>query len=370
MLIKYALPVLAVAGVGLAAFTVAQGNRPVTPAPPVAQPAAAPFAANVPGAGLVEASTENIAIGAHVAGIVTGVYVKAGDRVKAGDPLFAIDDRSVRAEVAAREASLRAAKSQLDRMKAMPRTEDVPPAEARVQEQESLLSEAEKQLAFLEALPDRRAVSEQEWTTRRSAVATAKARTAQARAELALLKAGAWKEDLDVQAAAVQQAESQVVQMKTELERLTVKAPVDGEILKMNLRPGEYAVAGAMTEPLIWMGETETLHIRVDIDENDAWRVKPGAKAVAYVRGNTSLKTDASFVRFEPYVIPKRSLTGASGERVDTRVLQVIYRFKRSDLPVFVGQQMDVFIAAEPLGSARFGVDPAAVNQDLQGTKQ
>jgi hypothetical protein len=88
----------------------------------------------------------------------------------------------------------------------------------------------------------------------------------------------------------------------------------------------------------------------VDIDENDAWRVKPGAKAVAYVRGSSDLSTPAQFVRFEPLVIPKRSLTGNSAERVDTRVLQVLFAFPRDKLPVYVGQQMDVMIEARPAG--------------------
>jgi len=49
--------------------------------------------------------------------------------------------------------------------------------------------------------------------------------------------------------------------------------------------------------------------------------------------------------------VPKRSLTGDSTERVDTRVLQVLYRFDRGDLPVYVGQQMDVFVEAPPIGT-------------------
>ena len=73
------------------------------------------------------------------------------------------------------------------------------------------------------------------------------------------------------------------------------------------------------------------------------------AAAVAFVRGNRDLKTDLKFLRVEPYVVPKRSLTGESTERVDTRVLQVLYSFNREALPVYVGQQMDVFVAAKPL---------------------
>jgi hypothetical protein len=85
------------------------------------------------------------------------------------------------------------------------------------------------------------------------------------------------------------------------------------------------------------------------VDEHEAWRVSPGAKAIANVRGNADLKTPVTFVRFEPFVLPKKSLTGDSTERVDTRVLQVIYRVDNDALRLFVGQQMDVFIEASTI---------------------
>jgi len=94
------------------------------------------------------------------------------------------------------------------------------------------------------------------------------------------------------------------------------------------------------------MGSVDPLHIRVDIDETETWRVRPGRSAVARLRGNPGISVPLSFVRFEPYVLPKRSLTGATTERVDTRVLQAIYEFAPSEFPAFVGQQVDVFIAA------------------------
>jgi hypothetical protein len=67
---------------------------------------------------------------------------------------------------------------------------------------------------------------------------------------------------------------------------------------------------------------------------------------MGHVRGNADLKAPLQFVRFEPFVVPKRSLTGDSTERVDRRVLQIIYRVERDDVPLFVGQQLDVFIDA------------------------
>src|SRR5690349_6228512 len=98
MINKYIIPLLAIAGVAFAVYTVIAGNRVQPPAQPVAQPSDSPYTAYVAGAGIVEASTENISIGTNVAGVVTDVYVKFGDRVKAGEPLFKIDDRTLQAE--------------------------------------------------------------------------------------------------------------------------------------------------------------------------------------------------------------------------------------------------------------------------------
>ena len=95
------------------------------------------------------------------------------------------------------------------------------------------------------------------------------------------------------------------------------------------------------------LGRTSELQLRADVDEDNASRVKPGCEAVAFIKGSRSASLPLRFVRIEPYVLPKRSLTGESGERVDTRVLQVIFRFDRSTTPVYVGQQMDVFLKEE-----------------------
>lgn len=166
----------------------------------------------------------------------------------------------------------------------------------------------------------------------------------QAKAELALLEAGAWAPDIAIAEADVRAAAAAVEQVKVELERRIVRSPIAGRVLQVNLRVGEYASSGAATSPLMILGAVESLHVRVDVDEHDAWRVKEGSGAVAFVRGNKELSAPLTFVRFEPFVVPKRSLTGESTERVDTRVLQVIYRFDPAALKVFVGQQMDVYI--------------------------
>ena len=353
MIRKYVLPVIALLGLLLAVFVVLQGSKAVPAAQPVTQPAPAPYASYVAGAGLIEAATENIAIGTGVGGTVTEVFVKVGDKVKRGQELFRVRDKTLRAELASQQAALRTAQAQLEKLKAYVRKEDVEASRARLAEAEAVLADAKNSLELYESVPDKRAIIREELTRRRYAVKANQAKADAARAELARLEAGPWKPDLDVAEAQVEAAAAQVAVTEAELDRHTIKAPTDGTILQVKIRPGEYAMAGVMQTPLMVLGDVETLHVRVDVDENDAWRLDPNSPATAYVRGNQSLNTPLKFVRVEPYVIPKRSLTGESTERVDTRVLQVLYSFPRGALPVYVGQQMDVFIEAPPVDAGQ-----------------
>ncbi|MGE5609639.1 MAG: HlyD family secretion protein [Bacillota bacterium] len=351
MIRKYVLPLLALVGIVFAIVRVMIGAKPVPEAAPVTQPARAPYAAYVAGAGIVEASSENIAIGTPIGQVVTDVYAKVGDRVKAGTPLFKLRDDTTQADLHAKKAALVAAQAKLQRLKSLPRPEDVPPAEAKVHEAEASLADVKQQLSLYESVQDKRAVSQDELERRRYAVRLADARLATAKAELDLLKAGSWDKDLLIAQADVASAQAAVKQTEVYLEQHTVRAPMDAQVLQVKIRVGEYAQTGPLATPLMLLGDVDKLYVRVDVDENDAWRVRAELPAVAFVRGNAQLKTSLTFVRIEPYVVPKRSLTGDSTERVDTRVLQVIYSFSRGALPVYVGQQMDVFIESPPVAN-------------------
>jgi multidrug resistance efflux pump len=193
---------------------------------------------------------------------------------------------------------------------------------------------------------------------RRLAYKAAQARLAEVEAQLKLLKAGAWAPDIAVAKSEVAQAEAQVKMAETNIDRLTMRAPIAGVILQNKVRLGQFAQCGPLSEPLMILGSVTPLHVRVDVDEHDAWRVRGGAPAAASPRGNGSIRIPLEFVRFEPYVIPKKSLTGDSTERVDTRVLQVIYRVKDQNASLYVGQQMDVYIKT-----------PDAVNPLRQGSE-
>lgn len=345
---KTLVPLLAIAALGFAIYSVVNAQQAPPVQPPFVAPAEAPYEKTVAGSGITEARTENIAIGAAVPGLVTEVNVKVGDVVRPGDLLLKIDDRTQQADIKVREAMLASAKATLQRWQSMPRLEEVKPSEFKVREAESRVVQAQDRFERYERLISERAVSEQELVEARQGLSMSKAILNQLQAQHELLMAGAWKEDLNVAQATVQEMQAQLEKMKIEMERLEVRAPKTMDVsqfkvLQVNVRPGE-VVGSTATQALIVLGDIDQLHVRVDIDEYDISRFDEHATAVAKLRGNPKVEYALKFVRVDPYVIPKKSLTGDNTERVDTRVLQVIYALEKSNLPVYVGQQMDVFI--------------------------
>jgi HlyD family secretion protein len=289
------LPALAVLGIVFVIRTVIVGSVPQPIVAPVVEPASSPFATFVAGSGIIEANSENLAIASPLPGVIKAVFVRAGDTVSKDQPLFALDDRDTLAEIQVREAQVTKAKAALE--------------------------DAKTQLTIYKSVNDLRAITRGELLKRESAVAVAQA--------------------------GLTEAEALLLASRTTLERMTVRSPINGKVLQSKARVGEFAPAQVMTSPLMVVGSVEPLVVRVDIDENDAWRVAAGTQAVGNLRGNTSVTFPLTFVRFEPYVIPKRSLTGESFERVDTRVLQALYSFEQGSLPVYVGQLVDVFIESK-----------------------
>ncbi|MBL8761922.1 MAG: HlyD family efflux transporter periplasmic adaptor subunit [Phycisphaerae bacterium] len=353
MIRTYLVPLLALAGLVFAVVKVVQAAKPPIPAPPVVEPAHAPYESFVAGSGLIEPSTRNIAFSTPVGGVVTAVPVLPGQDVRKGDVLFTIETRELAAELAVKQAALTVAQRQLAALQAKPRPEEVPPAHARLAAAQAALADQQAQLSMWENVQDKRAVSNDELSRKRFAVDAAQARVAEAESQLKLLTLGAWSVDVAVLEGQVESAKAAVDSVKVEIERRIVRAPIDAQVLQVNTRIGEYAQPGPLATPLMILGSVHPLHVRVDIDEYDAWRLTAGSPATAFLRGNNAIKADLKFVRFEPYVIPKRSLTGESTERVDTRVLQAIYSFEKGKLPVFVGQQMDVYIESAPIQNAQ-----------------
>ena len=263
------LAMMSLAGASLACYTVVESRRTPPASRPIVEPPSRPEQARmIAGSGLVEARRENIPIGVGVPGVVVEIFVKKGELVTANAPLFRVDDREMKAMLRVREAELASARAQLHKLVAAPRPEDVPPAQAALDEARAKMDDAEAATARTERLYTRQVAPASDYDKDRYTHAAAKAAFAKARAELERVLAGSWKEDIEVAKAAVMLAESQIESIKINLDRLIVRAPTDGEILQLNVRLGQYAGL-VWKEPMVVMGDSKRLHVRVDVDEND-----------------------------------------------------------------------------------------------------
>jgi HlyD family secretion protein len=305
------------------------------------------------GIGLIEPAGEAISIGSQVPGIVTAVKVKPGDQVKKGDPLLVVDDRASQANLLVAKSNLAAQKAKL-----LESLGQIAPARARVESAQAMVDQskasrfnAKQELARAEKLGDNNSMSMQELELSRlnvlladSRVMEAEANLRDAQGKLDLLAGKDSAPSILVQQAAVDQASAQVAKEEVELQLRTILAPIDATVLQVKIRAGEFAPAAILDTPLMVLGVTNPLHIRVDIDESEIPRFQPNAKAWASVRGRPEVKVALDFVRIEPYVIPKKTLNGGVSERVDTRVLQIIYSVLPTQIEAITGQQVDVYI--------------------------
>lgn len=305
------------------------------------------------GIGLIEPAGEAISIGSQVPGIVTSVKVKPGDQVKRGEPLLVVDDRASQANLLVAKSNLAAQKAKL-----LESLGQIAPARARVESAQAMVDQskasrfnAKQELSRAEKLGGNNSMSMQELDLSRLNVLLADSRVMEteanlrdAQGKLDLLAGKDSAPSILVQQAAVDQASAQVAKEEVELQLRTILAPIDATVLQVKIRAGEFAPAAILDTPLMVLGVTNPLHIRVDIDESEIPRFKPQAKAYASVRGRPEVKVALEFVRIEPYVIPKKTLNGGVSERVDTRVLQIIYSVLPTQIEANTGQQVDVYI--------------------------
>ncbi len=283
------LPVLAVAGLVATVAAVKKMEFRTLDVPVPVSPAPSPFESRIAATGLVEPLGGVTYVDAADAGVVGRVAVAEGDAVKVGDILWELDHARTRAELGLAEAERAVAMAQL------------------VDEEARLKALMESGAA--EVVPQVERVAREQ--------------------------------SAKVAAARVQRADAQVQAAQAQLHRETVRSPIDGTVLFVDVRPGEYAPPGGRRMAI---GSIDPMQVRVDIDEVEFARFAQGGKAQASLRGVPGSSLPLKFLRVVPLVQPKRTLTGEAAERIDTRVVQVIYELGQGTHRVQPGQVVDVYI--------------------------
>jgi HlyD family secretion protein len=329
------------------------------PMPPAFTPVSNPYGSAIYAEGIVESaqtSGENINMYPEVAGTVKEILVSEGQRVRAGDPLLRLDDSIQRATTEQQGSQAEAARALLNELKAEPRKETLDVAAAQVISAEATLKTAQDTLQKDQAAyqMDPRSVSKDALDSAANAVAVANANLEVARRQYDLTKAGAWVYDIQNQERQKNALEQAHAASKALLAKYTLRAPRDGVVLSINTIVGNYAspqgsydayTQGA--DPVITLGSSAgALNVRCYVDEILVPRLPSGSsmKAQMSVRGS-NVKIPMEFVRVQPFVSPKIELSDQRQERVDVRVLPVVFKIsKPANVNLYPGELVDVYI--------------------------
>ena len=330
------------------------------PLAPAFDPAANPYGSGIYSEGIIESaqtSGENSNMYPEVAGTVKEILVSEGERVKAGEPLLRIDDSIQRATTEQLQSQSEAARTVLDELKAQPRKEILDVTNAQVIAAEAAVKMAtdtlEKDRTAYEMDP--RAVSKDSLDSAINSAAMSKANLAVAQKQYELTKAGAWSFDIQNQERQQHALEKAFAASRALLGKYTLRAPRDGVVMSINTIVGNYVSPqgsyDAYTQgasPVIVIGSApSSLHVRCYIDEILVPRLHLSSKMKAQmsVRGS-NLKLPLEFVRVQPYVSPKIELSDQRQERVDVRVLPVIFRIVQPEnVNLYQGELVDVYIS-------------------------
>ncbi len=330
------------------------------PLPPAFYPAQNPYAKGIFANGIIESyqsNGENINIFPEVTGTVTQILAKEGQTVKKGTPLLLIDDSVQRATVNQQKAQAEAALVTLRELKAQPSAEVLRVSKAQVEYAAAQLKTAQSTLNKLRTSYrlDPKSVSKEQLDTQENTVKANSANLDVARRQYELTKAGAWSYDIQNQQHLYEALTQTYESGQALLAKYTIPAPVDGVVLAVRTAEGSYVGPqgsyGTYTQgynPIIVMGYPQEpyLEVRCYIDEILISRLPPAShlQGQMQIRG-TDRRIPLEFDRIQPYVSPKIQLSDQRTERVDVRVLPVLFRFMPpKDMQIYPGQLVDVYV--------------------------
>jgi len=328
--------------------------------PPVFHPASDPYTQGIYAEGMVESdqpSGENINVYPEVPGTVKQILVAEGQVVHKGEPLVAIDDSIQKATTEQLQSQAQAAQSMLQELKAEPRKENLDIAEAQVESAQATLKTAEDALSKQQAAyeMDPMSISKDALDSAINASAVAQANLAVAKRQYELTKAGAWVYDITNQDRQYNASQKSYISSSALLGKYTLRAPRDGVVLSINPTVGSFVSTQGSYDsytqgmlPVMVLGSTQgSLNVRCYVDEILVHRLPPPNKMKAQmsVRG-TDTKVSLDYLRMQPFVSPKIELSDQRTERVDVRVLPIIFKIgKFENMNLYPGELVDIYIS-------------------------
>ena len=333
-----------VTGTRLLIVNPAKQPGPADPVPPAAK------ATNIFAGAQIDAPGGTSSLVPGVPGRVAAILVKEDQLVKQGEVILRLDDTVERKKLEGAMAALAAAKFKLESAAdgvTLHKSElnkanlAVDTAKSALIQAEIAVTEAEKKLKLTSS-------AEAELKIRRQQRKDAENHVASAQKSLELLKTIDPKLILREHEENVKKAEKDVEAAKAAIEMYTVKAPFDGRVIALNIRPGEQFGATMFpgSQPPIVFCPDGDLIARAQVDQDNAWKVKPGMKVTLKDKSPSRHHEWTGVVeRVSPWLTRQRGVAFEPDQMNDTRTRECIIRINPDpDNPLIIGQQMRVQI--------------------------
>jgi multidrug resistance efflux pump len=310
-----------------------------TPAPP---PQAPPESYKIFAPGRVEGNTEEIELRPQTHGQIVSVLVREGDVVVAGQTLVQLDDAQHRHEVSLAESQLALAQAERSRLEngawQFERDEAIALHSAKVAEME----QAQLSLTRTKRLRLESAVSQQEVDELNSKYRSLEGQVRAAKSRADLLNAPARADELAICDAKIAAAQSRLELAKVALERTALKALAPGQILRINVEPGELT-GPESPQPTIILADTSRFRVRAFVEELDAPRLRPGMPVVVVADGLADQSFKGRVVQLSPRMTAKQIWNDDPAEQHDTKAREIWIDLEDS-ANLVVGLRVDVTI--------------------------
>lgn len=246
-------------------------------------------------------SIRDAKLGSKISGRVAAVLVEEGAHVGAGTPLLRLDTSDLAAQQAQAQASVAAARANLQRIVTGARPQErvqsadaVNQALAGLNSAQASLQMAQATVARDRALKAQGAISQQELESAETQVQVAQAQVAQARAaydsavqNATLVHIGSRDEDIQQARAQLAQAEAGLALVQVQLHDSTIYAPFAGTITQRNVEPGEIvsSASAPSSSPLFVLSQVDNVHVVLVVPAQHRFELQPDQAAVMTVDG-------------------------------------------------------------------------------------
>ena len=212
----------------------------------------------------------SVQVGSQVSGQVKEIFVDYNAVVKSGDVIARIDPESFALRVNQAMSDLEAA-----RATALTQRANVAALQAEVSRAQVAHAETERDLKRNQMLVEKGFVSQAALEKTQSAVAIAAEQVKTAQAQRAVGDAQIRNGE-----ALVKQRESQLAQARVDLERTTIRAPVDGIVISRSVDAGQTVAASLQAPTLFLIARNLTdMQVEASIDESEIGRISIGQEA-------------------------------------------------------------------------------------------